>query len=41
MANYYVFKGKRPRQDYIFLYEDGVCISMQENGYMDAENFSH
>ena len=40
MPNYYVFKGKRPRQEYIFLCEDGACIGMQENGYMDAQNFS-
>ena len=27
-------------QGYISLYEDGACIGMQENGYMDVENFN-
>ena len=40
MPNYYVFKGKRPRQDYIRLYEDRACIEMQESRYMDTLNFS-
>ena len=40
MPNYYVFKGKRPRQEYISLCEDGAYVGMQENGYMDAHNFS-
>ena len=40
MPSYYVFKGKRPNQDFISLCENGACLGMQENGYMDAENFS-
>ena len=40
MPNYYVFKGKRPRQDYMRLCEDGACIGMQESWYMDTLNFS-
>ena len=40
MPNYYVFKGKRPREEYISLCEDGACLGMQENGFMDNENFS-
>ena len=40
MPNYYVFKGKRPRQEYVFLCEDGACVGMPKNGYMDVQNFS-
>ena len=40
MPSYYIFKEKRPRQEYISLREDGACIDMQENGYMDSSNFS-
>ena len=40
MPNYYVFKRKRPREKYISFCEDGACLGMQENGYMDSENFS-
>ena len=40
MPNYYIFEGKRPRQDYISKCEDGACVGMQENGYMDGQNFS-
>ena len=40
MPSYYVFKGKRPNQDFISLCENGACLGMQENGYMDAKNFS-
>ena len=40
MPNYYVFKGKRSKQEYISLCEDGACVGMQENGLMDAHNFS-
>ena len=40
MRNYYVFKGKWPREEYISLYEDEECLGTQENGYMESENFS-
>ena len=40
MPNYYIFKGKRPKEDYISLCEDGACMGMQENRYMIAQNFS-
>ena len=40
MPNYYVFKGKRPNPDFISKCENGACMSMQDNGYMDGENFS-
>ena len=40
MPNYYVFKGKRKREDLISFCEDGAYMRMQENGYMDAANFS-
>ena len=40
MPSYYVFKGKRPNADFISLCENDACLGMQENAYMDAENFS-
>ena len=40
MPSYYVFKGKRQRQEFISSCENGACIRMQENGYMDAANFN-
>ena len=40
MPNYYVFKGKRLRHEYIAICEDGTCIGMQESGYIDATKFS-
>ena len=39
IPHYYVFKGKRPKQDFISLYENGACMGIQDNGYMDAPNF--
>ena len=41
MPNFYVFKQKRPKQEFIALCEDGACMGMQKNGYMDAHNFSN
>ena len=40
MPNYYVFKKRRPKQQHISFCEKNACIGMQENGYMDTENFS-
>ena len=40
MPNYYVFKRKRPRQEYIELCENKAWIGMPESGYMDAMNFN-
>ena len=40
MPNYYVFKGKRPRQEYIRLCKDEACIGMQDSEYIDILNFS-
>ena len=40
MPNYYVFKERRHRQEFIFFCEYGICMEMQKNGYMDAKNFS-
>ena len=37
IPNYYVFKG---REDFIAFCEDGACMEMQDNDYMDVENFS-
>ena len=41
MPNYYVFKEKRSKQDFISLCEDGAYLGMQENEYMDSLNFSN
>ena len=40
MPSYYEFKGKRQRQEFISSCENGACMGMQENGYMDAANFN-
>ena len=40
MPNYYVFKEKRLRDKFIPLCEDGACMEMYDNGYMDAKNFN-
>ena len=40
IPNYYFLKGKRQKEEFISFCEDGACMRMQENGYMDVENFS-
>ena len=41
MPNDYVFKGKRAKQQFISLCEEGACMGMQEKyGYIDAANFN-
>ena len=40
MPSYYVFKGKRQRQEFISSCENGAYMGMQENGYMDAAIFN-
>ena len=40
MPNYYLFKGRRPKQQYISLCENNACMGMQDNGYMDTKKFS-
>ena len=41
IPNFYIFKEKKPKQEFIELCEDGGCMGMQENGYMDAYNFNN
>ena len=40
MPNYYIFKEKRQKEDFITFCTDGAYMRMQDNGYIDAENFS-
>ena len=40
MLNYYVFKRRRPKQQYISFCENNTYMEMQENGYMDKKKIS-
>ena len=40
MPNSYVIQEKGPNQEFISKCENGVCMVMQDNDYVDATNFS-
>ena len=39
LPNYYIFKGIRPRGDYLALCENRAIYGMQKKGWMDAYQF--
>ena len=39
IPNYYIFKGMRPRRNYLALYENGATYEMQKREWMDAYQF--
>ena len=41
ISNHYIFKKKRPREEFISLCEDRACMGMHKNGYMDVQNISN
>ena len=40
MSNFYIFKGIRPRRNYLVLCEDGASFGMQKKGWIDSYLFS-
>ena len=40
MPNFYIFKGIRPRRNYLALCEDGASFGMQKKGWVDSYLFS-
>ena len=40
MPNFYIFKGIRPRRNYLALCEDGASFGMQKRGWVDSYLFS-
>ena len=40
MPNFYIFKGIRPKRNYLALCEDGASFGMQKKGWVDSYLFS-